>query len=188
MDCSSVTEGALLAYQLDAVFRNGFWVANVNKNWVTKKVNIHQPPKLFHYKLSSAVFQVCLLTQVSHWPSRGKSDSQPWDDPPIKWDTRDAECCNNTATSISPLFKTWVSLAWPTLIIITRKQKGNWRVKSLCLVSEYSCTDSTVIYRPKVCWQQPQQPPTQFQQFLPHEEVWKAGTLNHSAPLFCGEH
>lgn len=47
----------------------------------------------------------------------------------------------NIATSISPLFKTWVSLAWPTLIIITRKQKGNWRVKSLCLISEYSCTN-----------------------------------------------
>lgn len=64
-DCSSVTEGALLVHQLNTVFRKGFWVAKMSKNWVTRRANIHQPPKLFLHKLSSAVSQVCLLTQNS---------------------------------------------------------------------------------------------------------------------------
>lgn len=55
-----------------------------------------------------------------------------------------------------PVLKTCMSLAWPTLVIIRRREKGaegtNPRV---WFVSTATLTNPIIVYRPKLCWQQP---------------------------------
>lgn len=147
VDCGCVTEGALLAHM---VCRNSFWVANGNNNHTTRTANVHRPKSFFLCKLSSAVFQIYLLIQAQTSETFNPEAFLPKTGHERPW------MLQQSPLFLLLVFKTCMSLAWPTLVIIRRMEKGaegtNPRV---WLMSTATLPNPTITYRLKLWYQQP---------------------------------